>query len=326
MRHLEDRCLLCLEHARAGACHDSRINPDSWLGRGSISAIRILVASTKGISRQQRNKGPVRLGYRYYRGCVPYFMPVSGSDDGSIGIGAMIVFIAFILVAAVASTMIIKTVEDLEQRGEKTNDDMQNMVNTRPVAYQVILGSADEAGMEECASENGFCSFTGTKTIRYVSITDSARYFDLELTDGTPCTNGVFGDPHGGTLKKCYIMTNSQLIVVWSLAAGSLHTTPEAVSWAIICPINETISAMESDTMLNSNMTFTDGTNTTGAESNFSFSEEISPGNQYTSFLDLYECTLGKGDELSMLLTVDGGGTSGLVFFVDSTDTGAKLY
>ena len=33
-------------------------------------------------------------------------------DEGSIGIGAMIVFIALILVAAVASTIIIKTAEE----------------------------------------------------------------------------------------------------------------------------------------------------------------------------------------------------------------------
>ena len=34
-------------------------------------------------------------------------------EAGSIGIGAMIVFIALILVAAVASTIIIKTAEEL---------------------------------------------------------------------------------------------------------------------------------------------------------------------------------------------------------------------
>ena len=36
-----------------------------------------------------------------------------GRESGSIGIGAMIVFIALILVAAVASTVIISSVEDL---------------------------------------------------------------------------------------------------------------------------------------------------------------------------------------------------------------------
>jgi len=253
-------------------------------------------------------------------------MALSGSDDGSIGIGAMIVFIAFILVAAVASTMIIKTVEDLEQRGEKTNDDMQNMVTTRPVAYGVILNSAESTGMTECASETGTCSFSGTRIVRYVSMSDSSKYFEQEHTDGVDCNNGVFGDPHVGTLKKCFIVTRSSLILVWSLAAGSLQTTPEDVAWALFCPLNESVSILESDSMLDSNMTFTDGTNTTGAESNFTFSEEITPGNQYRSRLDLKECGLSKGDELNLLLTVNGGGTSGLVFYVESTEPGAKLY
>ena len=40
-------------------------------------------------------------------------------EEGSIGIGAMIVFIALILVAAVASTIIIKTAEELQQNAEQ---------------------------------------------------------------------------------------------------------------------------------------------------------------------------------------------------------------
>ena len=44
------------------------------------------------------------------------------NDKAAIGIGAMIIFIALILVAAVASTIIIKTAEELQQRAEKTTD------------------------------------------------------------------------------------------------------------------------------------------------------------------------------------------------------------
>ena len=47
-------------------------------------------------------------------------------DSASIGIGAMIVFIALILVAAVASTIIIKSVEDLQQKGEDTTPDTRS--------------------------------------------------------------------------------------------------------------------------------------------------------------------------------------------------------
>ena len=44
-------------------------------------------------------------------------------DSGSIGIGAMIVFIALILVAAVASTVIIRSAEDLSVKTEQSRDD-----------------------------------------------------------------------------------------------------------------------------------------------------------------------------------------------------------
>ena len=43
---------------------------------------------------------------------------MNDNESGSIGIGAMIVFIALILVAAVASTIIIKTAEELQQNAE----------------------------------------------------------------------------------------------------------------------------------------------------------------------------------------------------------------
>ena len=49
------------------------------------------------------------------------------SDErGSIGIGAMIVFIALILVAAIASTIIIRTVEDLSAKSSGIIDDRMN--------------------------------------------------------------------------------------------------------------------------------------------------------------------------------------------------------
>ena len=50
-------------------------------------------------------------------------------EEGSIGIGAMIVFIALILVAAVASTIIIKTAEELQQNAEQTSSDTRKEIS-----------------------------------------------------------------------------------------------------------------------------------------------------------------------------------------------------
>lgn len=51
------------------------------------------------------------------------------NDEGAIGIGAMIVFIALILVAAVASAVIIQTGEKLQQNAQKTGDDTSNSMS-----------------------------------------------------------------------------------------------------------------------------------------------------------------------------------------------------
>ena len=53
-------------------------------------------------------------------------MEYMGGERGSIGIGAMIVFIALILVAAIASTIIIRSVEELSVQSSGLIDDRMN--------------------------------------------------------------------------------------------------------------------------------------------------------------------------------------------------------
>lgn len=53
-----------------------------------------------------------------------------------------------------------------------------------------------------CANENQQCVFTGTKQIRFGA---NDQYNFKTLTDGTPCTNAVFGDPIPFTAKHCDI-------------------------------------------------------------------------------------------------------------------------
>ena len=61
------------------------------------------------------------------------------NESGSIGIGAMIVFIALILVAAVASTVIIKTAEELQDRAEKTGDDTRDQISGKLLVTDVYV-------------------------------------------------------------------------------------------------------------------------------------------------------------------------------------------
>ncbi|MCH2428912.1 MAG: hypothetical protein MK168_06260, partial [Candidatus Thalassarchaeum sp.] len=63
-------------------------------------------------------------------------------EGGSIGIGALIVFIALILVAAVASTIIIKTAEELQQNAEATSDDTRKEISGKISIIQVLVNTS----------------------------------------------------------------------------------------------------------------------------------------------------------------------------------------
>ena len=64
-------------------------------------------------------------------------------DDkfAAIGIGAMIVFIALILVAAVAAAVIIQTAEKLQQNAQSTGDDTSQSMNGKIMVNTVVPGA-----------------------------------------------------------------------------------------------------------------------------------------------------------------------------------------
>ena len=80
-------------------------------------------------------------------------------DEGSIGIGAMIVFIALILVAAVASTIIIKTAEELQQNAENTSSDTRQQISGKVAVADVYITTTQES-----LDKDGSGDTTGTKT------------------------------------------------------------------------------------------------------------------------------------------------------------------
>ena len=64
------------------------------------------------------------------------------NEIGSIGIGAMIVFIALILVAAVASAVIIQTGEKLQQNAQQTGQDTERELGGKITINSVLISSA----------------------------------------------------------------------------------------------------------------------------------------------------------------------------------------
>jgi|GEM_PF-2399333 len=57
-----------------------------------------------------------------------------------------------------------------------------------------------------CALENDSCAFTGTRQVRYGA---NNTWTILTLTNTTPCTNGIFGDPLSGVQKACWYFDSS---------------------------------------------------------------------------------------------------------------------
>jgi archaellin len=136
-------------------------------------------------------------------------------DEGSIGIGAMIVFIALILVAAVASTIIIKTAEELQQNAENTSSDTRQQIPGKVSIADVYVktvadslgagaGDTDVATMEVIARissgslnvQEGDISYYVSCKVSYsdgsatFATVDSGTANSLEL-DGTDITTGT---------------------------------------------------------------------------------------------------------------------------------------
>jgi hypothetical protein len=73
-------------------------------------------------------------------------------------------------------------------------------------ALSVIVGGNDYNSYDQnwsyCASENQYCSFSGTRSVRYGA---NGSYYYKTFTNGVSCSNYIFGDPAFGTVKHCSI-------------------------------------------------------------------------------------------------------------------------
>jgi hypothetical protein len=74
--------------------------------------------------------------------------------------------------------------------------------------------TAPSDGWTFCASEVGYCAFTGTRQVRYGA---DGHYVYATFTDGTACGNAVFGDPLAGALKQCHTSAPSE---AWTFCAS----------------------------------------------------------------------------------------------------------
>ena len=120
-------------------------------------------------------------------------------EDGSIGIGAMIVFIALILVAAVASTIIIKTAEELQQNAEATSDDTRKEISGKISIIQILVntsGATDINSLLVTAKVASGSTDVLVNNIEWlITCGDSANY---GVVTGNLGTDGSWGEPQDG--------------------------------------------------------------------------------------------------------------------------------
>ena len=142
-------------------------------------------------------------------------------DDGelgSIGIGAMIVFIALILVAAVASTIIIKTAEELQQNAEQTSSDTRQQISGKVSIVDVIVtNTGDELG-------TGATHVSEMDIIWRVSSGSTGIYPDeisYYITCEVSSSVGAFFDT--GELTALNLTDDSQPATSFELSAGNTY-------------------------------------------------------------------------------------------------------
>ena len=150
-------------------------------------------------------------------------LPRDQEDSGSIGIGAMIVFIALILVAAVASTIIIKTAEELQQNAEQTSSDTRQQISGKVAIVDLIVATtADDlgaAGDDHVATFDVVWRVSSGSTGIYPA--DVSYYITCDLSAHTGLGLG-FDD---GTLPASSIITETAIATTTELTAGNTYYT-----------------------------------------------------------------------------------------------------
>jgi flagellin FlaB len=136
------------------------------------------------------------------------FEEKSNKDSfGAIGIGAMIVFIALILVAAVAAAFIIQTAEKLQQNAQTTGDDTADNM-----AGKILI---ETAFVDPTTPANDY--------LMYISLAPgSDSLVTTDITFQLFCGNGVV-EGTGGTEITFLDMDGTALDVANTLTPGAAY-------------------------------------------------------------------------------------------------------
>ena len=224
-------------------------------------------------------------------------------EEGSIGIGAMIVFIALILVAAVASTIIIKTAEELQQNAESTSDDTRKEISGKISIINMIVNGSDGTDLN---------SVIVTAKVASGSTDVLVNNIDYMVTCGDTASFGIVTGNLGTESPWGQVIAGTAGTNVDGLDGVNGNGDDGAGTWSQ--PNAETLA---------------------GAA--FTASQELTAGTVFKFDIDLDRNYLGTaaagpcatlsgvGETLQLKMIVDGGGTTISELSIDSVVSGKAV-
>ena len=223
-------------------------------------------------------------------------------EEGSIGIGAMIVFIALILVAAVASTIIIKTAEELQQNAENTSSDTRQQISGKvSVADVYVKTTADPLGAG--AGDTDIETMEVIARISSGSLNvqegDISYYISCQVTLLDQANDPTFAVVDSGTVDSLEL-DGTDITTGTEITAG-------------------TTFKFEID------LAATDVTNTAGADTPLAPDGLLDNGDFATSTTPGCDAEAGAGQELELRVVVDGGGETLANLKIESITLGKSI-
>ena len=222
-------------------------------------------------------------------------------EAGSIGIGAMIVFIALLLVAAVASTIIIKTAEELQQNAESTSDDTRKEISGKVNIIQILVNGTGTTDLDSLIV-----------TAKIASGSTDVQVQDIDWVIGCGGTNG-FG-----------------------LITGNLGTT-DAAGGQILAAQSESVNADKLDGSdysateeLTAGTTFKfdinlDQYTDTDGDGTLDDNDASNADDTLDALEAPCNASAGVGETLELKMIVDGGGTTISELQIESVVSGKEV-
>lgn len=149
------------------------------------------------------------------------------NDRGQVGIGTLIVFIALVLVAAIAAGVLVNTAGLLQTQAEQTGEQSTQKVTDR---LEPVLVTGDVDGSDTISSTDFMLQKTpGSNDINVsaatVSITGPDGTFRVSLSNSTVFNFTAFSDGDNSLTAGSYVLNNrADKVVVtldWSQIAHS---------------------------------------------------------------------------------------------------------